>query len=213
MEIYDFHRREQNLAWSILHIKTLLDIAQKQKSSSLIIYAALEGRIILERIMFEILVMSAHDSMDLDWIDLIEEHNGIQKVNSKYKALKFRYQTFTEAFSTIILDDFSLKPFDFKKAEDFITKLSQYIHIYTRKQDEILFESEFMQSGVTLILEIIYFLENMFTLHDNQYVFGTVNFSSLKNGMEIEFEKWLKTPDEDVVALTNRLREIRDKKL
>lgn len=208
MKNYDFHRREQNLHWSILQIKTLLGNAQKFKSSPFITYAALEGRIIIERIEFEILVMAAHDSLDIEWQDLIEEYKGIQKVNSKYKALKFRYQTFTEAFSNVILNDFSIKPFPFNKAEELQGRLSQYIHLYTRKPEELTFESEFIQAGINLIEETISYFENMFTLHDGKYVFGVLNFSTLKNGFELEFEKWLKTVDENVETLTENLRRI-----
>jgi hypothetical protein len=213
MKKYNFHQREQNIHWSILQIQTLLENANNQKSSSYICYAALEGRMIIERIEFEILVMAAHDSLDLEWQDLIEKQNGIQKVNSKYKALKFRYQSFTEAFSKVVLINLPIKPFEFKKADDFQNRLSQYIHIYTRKPEELSFDSEFIQSGIKLIEETISYLENMFTLHDGGYVFGVLNFSSLKNGFEIEFEKWLKTFDDNVDTLTENLKRIANEKL
>jgi len=208
MNPFNPYKREHNLHWTVLQMRTLLGNALKLKSSTYISYAALEARMIIERVEFEILVMAAHESLNTDWQELIEKQNGIQKVNSKYKALRFRYQSFTEAFSKVILIDSPIKPFEFKKAEEFQSKLSQYIHIYTRKPEELLFESEFMQTGVKLIEGTIAFLENMFTIHDNNYVFGVLNFSSLKNGFEIEFNNWLNTLDEDVEALTERLHKI-----
>jgi hypothetical protein len=208
MKAYDFYKREQNPDWSRLTIKSLLAYAKEHKCSSFIIYASLEARNVIERVEFEVLVIALHDSLDLEWRDLIEEYNGIQKLNNKYKVLKYRYQTFTEAFSSVILDDFSLKFFDFKKAEDFRSKLAGYIHLYTRMPEELLFESEFMQSGVKLIEEFISFLGNVFTIHDKQIVYGTVNFSTLKNGFDIEFKNWLNCVDEDIEALKERLREI-----
>ena len=208
MKPFNPYQREHNLHWTVLQMRTLLGNALKLKSSTLISYAALEARMIVERVEFEILVMAAHESLNSDWQDFIEKQNGIQKVNSKYKALRFRYQSFTEAFSKVILIDLPLKPFEFKKAEDFQSKLSQYIHIYTRRNEELLYESEFMQDGVKLIEQTILFLENMFTLQDGKYVFGVLNFSSLKNGFELEFNNWLKSLDEDVEALIQRLKNI-----
>ena len=82
MKSYLFHQRELNPAWSILQISELLRIAIEQKSSTLISYAALEGRIIIERIEYEILIMAIHGTEDSQWQDLIDENNGIQKVNS-----------------------------------------------------------------------------------------------------------------------------------
>jgi hypothetical protein len=206
MRPFNPYKREHNLHWAVLQLRTLLSNAIEQKSSTYISYAALEGRMIIERVEFDILVMAAHESVNTDWQDLIEKQNGIQKVNSKYKALRFKYQTFTEAFSKVIFDDLPVKPFEFRKAEDFQSKLSQYIHIYTRTSEEIKFESEYMQNGIKLIEETISFLENMFTIRDKSYIFGVLNFASLKNGFEVEFKNWLNTLDEDVEGLIQRLR-------
>lgn|GEM_PF-6036926 len=208
MNEYYFHKRVQNISWSILQLKALLELIKKQESTSLLSYAALEGRMVIERIEFEILVMAVHNSQDIKWQDYIEEYKGIQKVNAKYKALKYRYQTFTEAFSRVIINEFSIKPFDFKKAEDIQSSLSQYIHLYSKSDADLKYEGKFIQDGIKLIEESIQYLENLFTIHDGSYVFGVLDFSSLKNGFEIEFDRWLKTLDEDVDGLTARLQKI-----
>lgn len=206
MEEYSPHKRNQNLSWSIKQIKVLLNQAKRDGSATWIIYAALECRIIIERIEFELIVMAAHNSLDLSLQDLITEYKGIQKVNANYKALKFRYQTFTEAFSKVLISNHSIKAFDFKSTEDFQDKLSQYIHIYTRKTEELQYDSEFIQAGVNLIEETLSYLENMFTIQNDNYIFGVLDFSSLKNGFEIEFQQWLKSVDENVDALIDRLK-------
>jgi hypothetical protein len=211
MEEYSPHKRNQNLSWSINQIKVLFNQAKRDNSATWIIYAALECRIIIERIEFELIVMAAHNSLDLTWQDLITEYKGIQKVNAKYKALKFRYQTFMEAFSKVLIPNHSIKAFDFKGAEDFQEKLSQYIHIYTRKTEELQYDSEFIQTGIKLIEETLSYLENMFTIQNDNYVFGVLDFSSLKNGFEIEFQQWLKSVDENIEALIDRLRVIAKK--
>jgi hypothetical protein len=211
MEEFSPHIRHQNLSWSINQIKLLINQAKKDRSATFIIYAALECRNIIERIEFELIVIAANNSLDLTWQDLITEYKGIQKVNSKYKALKFKYQTFTEAFSKVINSEFTIKAFDFKRAEALQDKLSQYIHLYTRETEQLSYGSEFIQAGLKLIEGTIPFLENMFTLHNDNYAFGILDFSSLKNGFEVEFQNWLKSVDENVDALTERLRIIATK--
>ena len=208
---YNFHVREQNLDWSITQIEVLLDNCLKQKSTPYLLYAALESRMIIERVEFEILVMSAHESDDEEWITKIKEFKGIQKVNSKYKGLKMRYQTFTEAFSKVLIEHYPLKPFDFKKSETFESELSQYLHIYYRTKEELDFDSKFIQSGIELIKSTLSFLKNLFLKREDGYFFGVLNFSSLKDEVGIEFRDWLQRKDEDVESLTNRLIEINEK--
>lgn len=208
MKSFTPYKREHNIHWSVLQLRTLLGNAIEKESSTYISYAALEGRIIIERVEFEILVMVAHESLNSDWQVLIEKQNGIQKINSKYKALKYKYQTFTEAFSKVVLNDLPIKPFEFRKAEDLQSKLSQYIHIYTQRPEELLFESELIQAGVQLIEETISYLENMFTIKDGSFVYGVLNFASLNNGFEVEFKNWVKTSDDDTESLTERLKKI-----
>jgi hypothetical protein len=208
MRHYDFYKREFNPSWSVIQIEELLKVVIEKKSSTLISYAALEGRINIERIEYEILLMSGHNLVGPEFNDIIGDYKGIQKVNSQIKALRYRYQTFTEAFSNVIVDEFSLKPFDFKKAEELQSNLSHYIHIYTREPSDIFFESDYMQKGISLIKETISFFNNMFTIHDGAYIYGILDFNSLKNGFEIEFKKWLVSVDNDVDALTIRLKNI-----
>jgi hypothetical protein len=197
---------EHHIGWSIEQLKTLLSTALNLKSSTIISYAALEARITIERIEFELLVMAAHKSLNLEWADLIETYKGIQRVNAKYNSLKYRYQTFTAAFSNALSVDLPLKPFQYKKSEEFLSRLAQYIHIYSTKPDDLQFESIYMQSGINLIKEFIAFLENMFPIVDGSYIYGIIDFSTLKHGMDVEFQNWLKETDENIEALTDRLR-------
>jgi hypothetical protein len=156
--------------------------------------------------------MAAHESENKEWIELIKSFKGIQKVNLKYKGLKMRYQAFTEAFSKALIKNYPLKPFDFKTAEKHESELSQYIHIYYRQKEELDFESTFIQSGFQLIKTTLTFLENLFLKKDDGYLFGVLNFSSLKDEVGYEFKDWLQRKDEDVESLTNRLIAINEKR-
>ncbi len=208
---YDFHKREQNINWSINTIEVLLENSTRLKSASYLIYAALECRLIIERVEFEILVMAAHKSENTEWIELIKSFKGIQKVNSKYKGLKMRYQTFTEAFSKALIKNYPLKPFDFKMAEKIESELSHYIHIYYLQKEELDFESTFMQAGFKLIKTTLTFLKNLFLKKEDSYFIGVLNFASLKDEVGNEFKDWLLRKDEDVASLTNRLVAINEK--
>lgn len=207
MNKFNPHNREHNIHWSINQIKTLITTAQSNQSSSFIVYAALECRNIIERIEYEILVIPNHEIYK-NWEEEIKQFKGIQKVNAKLKTLKYRYQTFTEAFSKAILKEYPIDAFNLKISESFENKLSKYIHTYYRSEEEIAFESEFMQNGINLMHEIIEFLEKF--RNDGEFVFGSLLFSSLKGGIKKEFESWLNSVDEDTESLKNRLININE---
>lgn len=211
MEKFDFNKRYQNIDWSIKQIEALLILAKRHNNSSFVIYAALEGRNIIERIEYEILVMAAHKFLDESWKDLIESKNGIQKVNSKYKALRFKYQSFTEAFTNALIDDLSTKPFKFKLAEEIQSELAPYIHVYTRNDDDLNYGSLFISNGILLLQKIIKFLKNSFTLDSEGYVLATLDFDSLSVSYKIEFKNWIDSKEEQTDELTHRLIEINNK--
>ncbi|MBN1925749.1 MAG: hypothetical protein JW798_07935 [Prolixibacteraceae bacterium] len=59
MNPFNPYKREHNLHWTVLQMRTLLGNTLKLKSSTYISYAALEARMIIERVEFEILAMAA----------------------------------------------------------------------------------------------------------------------------------------------------------
>lgn len=195
------YQREQNLCWSINQIDLLLCNVINKRSSTFISYAALECRMIIERLEFQIVVLAAKDFLDDDTYKQISDYRGISRANDKYKGLKFRYQSFTEAFAKAVVGDHTIKYFQFRKAEEIQTGLNEYIHIYSRLNDELEFDSQFMQSGIVLLKETIHFLKSNMNL-------AVIEKSSLKNGFDIEFKHWLNSKDVDIDALTLRLKEI-----
>lgn len=208
MKKYNFYERDPSISWSFCHIKSLINLSKNHQCSSFVLYAALESRNVIEKVEFEILEMIASYSSNEDFIEIIKKKNGIQKTNSNYKVLKYRYQTFSEAFTIALIDTISIKPFDLKKAEEIQNNLSQYIHIYTRTPEELIFNSSFIQEGISLIINSITNLEKSFEIKDNNYVLGTIIFDSLSGGIKSEFLRWLDSKDEDTDALTKRLIEI-----
>ncbi len=212
MEKFNPHNRKQNLSWSIIQIKVLLNQTERDKSSTFLSYAALECRMIIERLELAPLVMAASSLNDNSWKDELEKFKGIQKLNSKLKSLRFRYQSFTSAFAEAVFDNCPLIPFDYKTAEDLQSKLAKYIHVYNKADKDFLFESKFVKEGIKTVKSALCFLENSCANHEGSYRQGIIDFKTLSPEMRNEFNDWVSRKDEDVAALTERLNKIREEK-
>ena len=206
---YDYHKREPNNSWQLKHCEVLLEEAEKYNNTSLVIYAALEARNLLEKTEFDIMLMSTEKDEWEALSQMARGKHGLTKSNNKYKALKYRYQTFSEAIAKVLLD-FELKIYDYKSSENLQTKLSEYIHIYTRTPKELEYKSEFIQNGIKTTNEAIAFIKNYYIFRDSGYVFGILNFSTLSPSMRNELEKWKASVSEDTADLFKVLKKIND---
>ncbi len=158
MEKFNPFIRKQNLSWSIIQIKVLLNQIEKDKSSTFLSYAALECRIIIERLELAPLVMAASSLVDESWKNELENYKGIQSLNKKLKSLRYRYQSFTSAFAEAIFENCPLIPFDYKTAEDLQSKLAKYIHVYNKADDDFLFDSQYVKEGIKIIRNCLNFI-------------------------------------------------------
>lgn len=208
-QTYDYHFRHPSQSWLLMHITVLLEEATKYKNSSLVLYAAFEARSLLEKIEFDILLMSVEESEHENLRSMASGKNGINKTNNQYKTLRYRYQTFSEALTKVILDQ-PLRVFDYSKSGRFQVALSDYIHIYTRPDDEFKFTSAFIQTGIQLCKEVVAYIKSYFVKVNDEYLFGILNFKSLNDPMKIEFEAWKKDVTEDTESLYLRLKKIND---
>lgn len=207
-QTYEFNERIQNVNWSLIHIDTLLNYARENKNPSFVIYAAFESRHLLERIEFEIIVMSANSKFGLQDFEAIKKRHGINKANKKFSALKFRYQTFTEAFAKAVKPELKLNFFNFKESETLKENLSQYLHLYSRMDNELEFDSDFIQNGFIHIKATKDFLESYFTKDLNGFYFGVLDFTTINESMKSEFNNWLGASEQNNETLTKRLIEI-----
>ncbi|MCP4552761.1 MAG: hypothetical protein GY834_12135 [Bacteroidetes bacterium] len=202
---YSFYSRYQNINWSFIHIETLLRFAKRKNNPSFAIYAALESRNIIERIEFELIVMSANSKFGIKDFENIKDKHGIQKANKEFNTLKFRYQTFTESFSKAVKPDLNLRVYNFKKAEKIKGNLSQYLHTYSRSDNELEFESLFIQEGFDVIQSAVDFLKDYFPKDDKGYYLCVLDFMTLVEPMKKEFKIWLNSSEQDNENLTERL--------
>ncbi len=205
---YDFHTRIQNPYWSIIHIENLLEYSRQNKNSSFVIYAAFEARNMLERIEFELIIGAANSKFGKQDFEEIKKRHGIKKANKKFNSLKFRYQSFTEALTKAIKTDLNLRFYNYKESEKLKENLSQYLHLYSKTDDELEFESDFIQNSFHHIKKSIDFIKNYFTKDANGIYYGGLDFMTLEEPLKTEFQKWLSEPEQNNEVLTERLLEI-----
>ena len=102
METYKYHeRKSENQSWSLMHIDVLLNEANINQNVSFILYACLECRNLIEKIEFDLLMMSTNESEKPELISKMKEKTGIKNANKEFKTLTYRLQTFSECISRI----------------------------------------------------------------------------------------------------------------
>lgn len=214
MTEFNTHERSNSPVWLICQINLLIKSAKQLSDTSLILYAALETRNLLELLELEILKTAVKGTDYAIFLREIKGKSGIQQMNKKYKSLKYRYQSFSSAASkAIFVEGHGLNKFDIKITEEHCKELSNYIHIYTRDTEELKFESEYIQLGIQRIEESLeYLLSNFFTVIDGGLTYGLFDFSSFPPYVKNEFNKWLESVDEDEDPLIERLTNINIKK-
>jgi hypothetical protein len=184
-EIYDYHKRIQSESWLIVHIETLIKEAKANSNSSFVLYAALEIRNLIEKISYDIILLSTDTNK---WSEIEKSAkiiHGIDNVNDTYKTLNYKFQTFSEAISK--LADLPAKVFDYNKSDLLKKKLGEYVHIYTKKQTDLNFGSEFIKNGILIIEESLDFIKNYFTKKDNFYEYAILKISTLPDEYKSEF--------------------------
>lgn len=101
-----------------------------------------------------------------------------------------------------------MKEYDFKKAEEIKGKLSQYLHIYSRTDQKLEFESSFIQSGFIEIQSEIDFFKSFISLDGDGYYYGILDFMTISEPMKNEFISWLNSSEQKNDELTVRLIKI-----
>ncbi|GAB3217590.1 hypothetical protein J0A67_00770 [Algoriphagus aestuariicola] len=212
MPEFNTYNRSLEVPWILRQIERLMTSAKNFSDSSLVLYAALETRNLFERLEFELIAMAAKGTDSEEFLNEICGRLGIQKANKRYNSLKYRYQSFSSAATKAIFEGGTLKTFDLKKSDEFCSELSQYVHSYCRRPEEIIFDSEYIQNGLKLINNCIdYLMSDYFVVIDGGITYGLFDFTTLNPSVKSEFNDWLKRVDQDEEALLNRLIEINNR--
>lgn len=206
MDFNPFIRR-QYYTWNITQLGVLLSNAKAMKSSSYVSYAALEARMAFERVEYELLRIAAQDEPTDEFNKRVDSFKGLSRTNQKYGVLKYRYQTFSEVFASEI-GQIKLKAFDFSRVEKLENRLAGYIHIYTRNDNDFIYESSFIQQGISLLNEVISFWKEILIEVDGKHTFAIICRESLKNGAEQVFDEWLRMKDDNIEILRGKIKEL-----
>ncbi len=205
---YDFNQRWQNISWYIETIDVLTQNAVEKKCPSFLIYACLESRNIIERIEFEMIVMSANSRFSIQDFEKIKNRHGIQKANKKFNSLKHRYQLFAESYIKAIGAKLNIKAYDFNKAEKIKRDLSQYLHIYSRTDEELYFGSEFIKDGFSLIKKTTDFVRDHISHTTDGFMLCVLDYNSLREPFRSELYAWVAGNEKSNASLTERLSAI-----
>jgi len=205
-ETHNYFKRHQNEGWLIAQIEFLLSEAKTESSTSSVLYSTFEARNLIEKISYDLIRMSVNESEWSEIEKMAKGRNGIDKTNSKYKALRFKLQTFSEQIANIA--NLPVKTFNHDLADSFVNRLADYIHTYIREQKDMNYASDFIQNGITLVEESLNFVKNYFTIQNGKYVYGILKPKTLTGLYKIEFENWKNSTSTDTAALYGRLLEI-----
>lgn len=205
---YDFNKRWQNISWYIATIDVLTQNAIEKTCPSFLVYACLESRNLIERIEFEMIVMSANSRFSVQDFEIIKNRHGIHKANKKFNSLKHRYQLFTESYVKAIGPKLNFKAYDYKKAEKIKGELSQYIHIYSRTDEELYFDSEFINDGFSLIKKTKVFVSDCICYTPDGYILCVLDYSSLREPFRSELYAWVTSNEKSNATLTESLSAI-----
>lgn len=205
---YDYHTRENNNSWLLKHIEVLLEEAEKYKNISFVFYAAFESRNLLEKTEFDLILMSQNEEDKQNLIEIAKGKNGLRKTNEKYKTLKYKFQTFNEALCRVIIDDIRVQIFDYTKSGNLQTELGEYMHVYTLSENDYNYNSQFIQNGIAIINDTLNFIKSYYTLTNSGFVYGIINFNSIKGSIKQAFDNWKNSSSFDTQKLFEELNEI-----
>lgn len=189
---HEASKRKHNVAWILFQTVDLLQKAVRLRDVSKVLYASLEARTLLEMISVSKLLCSvpAHERDELRGV--MKPKNGIEKSNSKNKSLNLKLQEFMEVLSEVESFPASFPIFKFSECKDIQTRLSQYVHSYTRLESEVVFDSNYIQNGVTVINEAIEFAKlNLVDNSEKQtYYIINVEINSLPSWVSEILTDW-----------------------
>jgi hypothetical protein len=205
MREYNPTKRLQDPLYLTINAEILKSGAITLKSSSPLIYACVDLRTALELVEFIILLGSVSDELRPEIIELGKTKNGIDRANKKIKSLKEKFQLFYQAVCEVA--KISGRSFDFKKSDDLQFRLSKYLHSFIRPPSDIDFDSEFMQSSLSLIDETIKFIQDYITYDNNELKIQSIDVNQIPADDLLLLEEWKNSTKMTYDELKKRLAE------
>ena len=196
--VFNTQKREHNEGWIMKQIEELLEFAQLQENSSLVLYAALEARNLIEMVEYNIVKTSTAKNKWSEIEKEAKEKNGIQKVD-KYNTLKKKYQLFYQ----FVADTLDVESYAFDLAEAIRQKnvLAIYIHSYTLNEEVFKYNSTYIQEGMKAINEVLTSLNNFFSFDETEGKYGNLVFETLPEEYIEALDLWKQNPSDDIENL------------
>jgi hypothetical protein len=180
--------RINNPIYLLRQAEELIKIGKSNENTSSLIYASLECRIALELMELNFLLHSVNRDEREKIIEDSKPKNGIDRVNSKVGSLKLKYQQFLQAVCEIL--DIDSEFYDYKKSKKFQHELSTYIHSYNLIDEEIKYQSAYMQQCLKLILDVISFVKSSMPYKDGAYTMLGMEIASMPEEDKLILNEW-----------------------
>ena len=168
----------------------LREKAVRLQDVSKVLYACLESRTLLEIISANKLLCSVASSEREELRESMRPRHGINKANNQIKGLKLKLQEFGEAIGQS--GGFSFPVYSFSESEKIQDILSQYIHSYTRLEQEMQFGSNYINTAISAIDDAIRFASDNLIYNEFRGTYILINFemNSLPNWAKIILNDW-----------------------
>lgn len=216
MEEYFFNNRNKRLGWFISHINHLLEQAEQNNNSNLVIYACFEMRNFLEQIEYSLVTLSLSQSEWELYKDDFAKTNGIDnvfnkidKVNGKkIKESVDKYLSFNEVIMKAIEIPYFPISYKFTESQIFKNQLNKYCHLYTCNQSDFNFDSEFIKNGKTTINKCFQYLSISRVINENGITLPGIQIRTLKGSMKIVYDEWTSSQINSKEELLYKIKKI-----
>lgn len=205
---FSHNRRVNEFEWIVCQINNLIKTSDADCNSSYVLYACLESRNLLELLEFTILKLSMMPEEFNNKILFIEKKNGLEKCNKRIRTLNLKYQLFNSVCLKVGYD-LNSQSLKIKEVIDLKSQLARYIHSYYLSNEELKFESGFIQEGKNFCEKaIILYRESTIVSGDGKRKISCFNPDTLSNGLKKIFEDWKKSPNENTKILEAEVRDL-----
>ena len=195
---FNTQKREHNEGWIIKQIEELLEFANEQQNSSLVLYAALEARNLIEMVEYTIIKCGTPKNQ---WDNLEKDAKGIYGIQKSdgYKTLRKKHQLFYQFVANSL--DVESYAFDLNTAVNLKKELASYIHNFTVNDKEFNYDGSYVQNGIGFIKKILNTLDEFFNKNDNEGTYGNIIFDTLPEEYREVFTKWKLNNSDDLEEL------------
>jgi len=188
MEQYKPSQRYHEVGWMLIHSEDLEKKAKKQSDTSKVIYCCLELRNVIEMVDFHLIIASVPSSEHHVIAEIAKPYHGNDKANNKLKSLKEKTQIFYEC----VCEELKIpgKFYDYKKSNELKSKLSQYIHTYTRIPKDMEFDSTFIKDAFPIINEAREFIKKSLIYDGESYIVQNIDYATLSTEDKELLQEW-----------------------